>query len=328
MNRVGGAVAVGVAALICGSAVGFAASAENAALPRGGKVIARVRIPQGYGGFAVGEGAVWAMSDLDSTLTRIDPQGNKVAARIKVVPVNPCPPYVCGEPAAGDGAVWVPRASDNTVSRIDLASNTVTARIPVGPRPISIALTTGAVWVANSGGPTISRIDPATNQVVATIRVGPPRAASDRGYITSGRGAIWMSVPNLNSVVRVDPATNAVTATIHVSDQPCGFLAADVRAVWASGAHCSAGITRIDPRTNAQTQIVRGEIAPIGLALGFGSLWVADIDRKTIDRVNPRTGRIVARLPVGGIPIRLAAGFGSVWVRDDTGRVLRIRPHR
>jgi streptogramin lyase len=69
-------------------------------------------------------------------------------------------------------------------------------------------------------------------------------------------------------------------------------------------------------------------MAPIGLGLGFGSLWVADIDRKTIDRVNPRTGRIVARLRVGGIPIRLAIGFGSVWVRDDTGRVLRIAPQR
>ncbi len=193
MNGVRGAVVASVVALVCGAAVGVGVSANNAALPVGGKVIAKVPIPQGYGGFAVGEGAVWAMSDLVSTLTRINPQGNGVAARIKVEPVNPCPPYVCGEPAAGDGAVWVPRASDNTVSRINLSGNTVTARIPVGPQPISIAVTQGAVWVANSGGPSISRIDPATNKVVATIRVGPPRAASDRGYITAGGGAIWMS---------------------------------------------------------------------------------------------------------------------------------------
>jgi hypothetical protein len=42
-------------------------------------------------------------------------------------------------------------------------------------------------------------------------------------------------------------------------------------------------------------QLLVAEITPIGLALGFGSLWVADIDRKTIDRINPRTGRMVAR---------------------------------
>jgi len=67
-------------------------------------------------------------------------------------------------------------------------------------------------------------------------------------------------------------------------------------------------------------------MAPIGLAAGFGSVWVADLDSKAIDRISPRTGRIVARLPVGGLPVRLAVGFGSVWVRDDTGRVLRIKP--
>ncbi|MDX6519176.1 MAG: hypothetical protein QOF50_2022, partial [Gaiellaceae bacterium] len=64
-----------------------------------------------------------------------------------------------------------------------------------------------------------------------------------------------------------------------------------------------------------------------GLVLAFGSLWVADLDAKTIDRVDTRSGRIVARLPVGGYPIRLGVGFGSIWVRDDTGRVLRIRPN-
>ena len=109
-----------------------------------------------------------------------------MAARIKVKPVNFCPPYVCGEPAAGNGAVWVPRASDNTVSRVDLSTNTVTATIPVGKYPTAIAVTPGAVWVANAGGPSVSRIDPATNEVVATIRLGPARAASDRAAVTAG----------------------------------------------------------------------------------------------------------------------------------------------
>ena len=69
-------------------------------------------------------------------------------------------------------------------------------------------------------------------------------------------------------------------------------------------------------------------LVPIGLALGLGSLWIADPDAKTIDRVNPRTARIVARLRVGGYPVHLGIGFGSVWVRNDSGRVLRITPQR
>lgn len=321
-------VSVGVIALVCAGVLSAGATANEARLPHGGKVIARIHIPAGSGGFAVGEGAVWAVSDDVSTLTRINPSGNGIAARVKVVAVNQCPPYVCGEPAAGGGAVWVPRASDNAVMRVDASTNTVMATIPVGPHPTSVAITPDAVWVANNGGPSISRIDPATNHVVATIAIGPVSAASDRGAVTAGGGAVWASLPNLNSLVRIDPTTNTVTSTIRISPQPCGFLAADARAVWASGAHCANGIARVDQRLSRQTRTVKGEIAPIGLALGFGSLWVADIDRKAIDRVDPRTGRVVARLPVGGIPIRLATGFGSVWVRDDTGSVLRIRPQQ
>jgi streptogramin lyase len=64
----------------------------------------------------------------------------------------------------------------------------------------------------------------------------------------------------------------------------------------------------------------------VGLALAFGSVWVAVLGSANVDQIDPRTGRLVARLRVGGIPVRLAVGFGSVWVNDDTGSVLRIQP--
>ncbi|MDX6538559.1 MAG: hypothetical protein QOI71_169, partial [Gaiellales bacterium] len=108
-TRIGAALAFAIA--LAGAATS-SASTPAKALPRGGRIVAKIAIPAGYGGFAVGEGAVWAISDSVATLTRIDPQANAVMASIKVVPVNACPPYVCGEPAAGNGAVWVPRASD------------------------------------------------------------------------------------------------------------------------------------------------------------------------------------------------------------------------
>ena len=130
--------------------------------------------------------------------------------------------------------------------------------------------------------------------------------------------------------MRIDPTTNEVAATIRLSrrqsGQPCGFLAASKKAVWAAGAHCGSAVTRIDPQTNRPTGTVTGLPAPIGLGVAFGSLWVADLDAKAIERIDIRTGRIVGRLPVGGFPVRLAVGLGSVWVRDDSGRVLRIHP--
>jgi virginiamycin B lyase len=184
------------AALACSVALVAAARGaptDNSRVPRGGKVVARIAIPQGSGGLAVAEGAVWTMSDAVSTLLRIDPERNAVIARIKVKPRTPCPPFpqACSEAAAGYGAVWVSHPSDNTVSSIDPQTNSVIATIPVGSHPDGIAVSQEAVWVANSGGPSVSRIDPATNQVVATIRVGPGRACcSEYMELTVGGGSV------------------------------------------------------------------------------------------------------------------------------------------
>ncbi len=92
MKRVSGAMVAG-AALAC--AIGLLgavnAPARDQAIPRGGKVVAKVPIPAGTGAFAVGEGAVWAVSDTGPVLTRIDPDRNAVVASIKVKLDSVCP---------------------------------------------------------------------------------------------------------------------------------------------------------------------------------------------------------------------------------------------
>ena len=109
------------------------------------RLVATIAVPPGGGAFAVGEGAVWSMSDPISTLLRIDPARNAVVARIHVAP---------GEAAvAGEGAVWLTHPRENTVSRIDPKTNTVSATIPVSDWPSGIAVSPGAVWVADSGAP-------------------------------------------------------------------------------------------------------------------------------------------------------------------------------
>jgi streptogramin lyase len=145
--------------------------------------------------------------------------------------------------------------------------------------------------------------------------------------VVAGAGAVWVGVPDLSVLVRIDPATNKIVSRDRVFGQPCGFLAADANSVWVAGAHCGNYILRLDPRSNKNAGQVSGNLmAPIGLALGFNSLWAADLDAKTIDRIDTHTGKITGSLRVGGQPIRLATGYGSVWVRDDGGRVLRIQP--
>jgi streptogramin lyase len=138
-------------------------------------------------------------------------------------------------------------------------------------------------------------------------------------------GAVWVAIPNANKIVRVDPATNRVMAAVKLPYCPGASLVADRSGVWWAGGICADVIGRIDPRTKKLTAKV-AEPHAVGLALAFGSLWVAALDSANVERIDPHTGRLVARLHVGGTPVRLAVGFGSVWVNDDNGRVLRIQP--
>jgi virginiamycin B lyase len=322
---------VALAVAIAGVVEAHGSAARRAPRPAVGTVVARVPIPSNSGALAVGQGAVWATSDAVPILVRIDPGTNTVVARSRIASKNVCEemPGSCGEAAAGNGALWIARLSDDSVLRIDPQDNSLAATIPVGPQPEGIATTPGAVWVVNKGGPSVSRIDPATNKVMATIRIGPAQACcSDHIALAVGAGAVWVTLPNADSIVRIDPATNTVVARVHLSQQPCAFLGAGERTVWAAGGHCAGSVMRIDGRTNRAAGAVKGMSVPVGIAVGLGSVWVADLDARQIVRVDSDTGRIVGRLQLRGLPVRLAVGFGSLWVRDDTGQVLRIKPQR
>ena len=145
--------------------------------------------------------------------------------------------------------------------------------------------------------------------------------------LIAGSDALWVAVPNGNRMVRVDPGTNKVATSIKLAYGPCGFVAAGENGLWSAGGGCSDSVARIDPRVKKMTAEL-AEPHPVGVALAYGSVWVAVLGSGNIDRIDPRTGHLAARLPVGGIPVRLAVGFGSVWVNDDEGRVLRIQPQR
>ena len=84
------------------------------------------------------------MSNVTSTLLRIDPEPNAVVARIKLDPPATA--------AAGEGAVWLSHPLEDTVSRVDPRTNKVIATIHVGQSPAGIAVSPDAVWVANTLG--------------------------------------------------------------------------------------------------------------------------------------------------------------------------------
>ena len=66
---------------------------------------------------------------------------------------------------------------------------------------------------------------------------------------------------------------------------------------------------------------------PVGLAAGFGSVWVADHREETVSRIDPRTNRVVRRIRLGVFPADPAAGAGAVWVPVLEGfRLARVDP--
>ena len=63
------------------------------------------------------------------------------------------------------------------------------------------------------------------------------------------------------------------------------------------------------------------------MAIGAGSLWVANYADDRLERIDMARNRVSARIPLGNAPYASAFGAGSVWVSSfDSGEVSRIDP--
>ena len=279
--------------------VGFGATwvASQGALlridPQTNRVVATIPTPVSgeSASIAFGEGAVWVTSGQANGLVyRIDPAANRVTATIGV------PGGAFGIVVAA-GIVWVtqylPEPDPGIVARIDASSNRLLAPAEVPNLPGAIRYGLDAVWVTSRF--TVSRIDPHSGAVTQPLhRVGDVRAV--------GGGALWGSYANSAAdagVQRIDPVTGQVVATIRI---PNGVLIAfGLGTLWVAqdaSSITSGGNTpdrtrpgklyRIDPATNRVLgrPVPLPGIAPTGLAVGEGAVWVGEMDGTTLTRFN------------------------------------------
>ena len=270
-------------------------------------VVATIVAP-GAGQVAAGAGAVW-ITNGDGSLSRIDPDTNKLVATVKVGGPNVC----CI--AVGEGGVWVSDSDDNAIFRIDPATNAVAARIAVGLSPHGIAVDHGSVWVAHEHDGSVRRIDRTTNALVAKIRVG--RADTDGPLaIAVAAGSIWVSVPNARAVVRIDASINRVTAKIPV-EQECAFGPSD-EVIWVGGGCGGTRISRIDPKTNTVSPTVDlSPDIPGTPALDPPYVWVVTFSGVLV-RIDTRTNAITGKLPLKEFNVEgesVTPAFGSIWIR-------------
>jgi YVTN family beta-propeller protein len=248
----------------------------------------------------IGQGAVWVANKLDNSVSRIDPQTNRVVATIPV-------PDGVADLAVGRDAVWTggDRRGVARVVRIDPQTDRVVATVPVGAQPSGLAVTDDAVWVTSVVDGTITRIDPRTDRVTATIPTGgrPVQVAADDR-------AVWVAYPQDNRVRRIDPQTNRVVATLRVAqpqDVALGF-----GSIWVPSGR-SRTVARIDPQTNTATSSIRVAGKPSTIAVGAGAVWVKHRDPSGVQRIDPQTSTVTATVPA---TVPVASGLYGLAVDD------------
>jgi YVTN family beta-propeller protein len=123
---------------------------------------------------------------------------------------------------------------------------------------------------------------------------------------------------------RPDGRARVVGEPIPVGAAPVQVAAND-QGVWV-GSLGEGRVYRIDPaaeRATAEAEV--GE--PEGIALGFGSVWVASRAGNELVRIDPDTGEEMARIAVGPDPGGVLVGRNHVWVAvGGSDEVVRIDP--
>jgi YVTN family beta-propeller protein len=83
-------------------------------------------------------------------------------------------------------------------------------------------------------------------------------------------------------------------------------------------------VVALDPDGSVGPALTVGA-RPVAAVAAAGSLWVANLDERTVTRIDLSSRRIQS-IPIGGAPTALAATPGAVWVSDNTGQVSQINP--
>jgi DNA-binding SARP family transcriptional activator/outer membrane protein assembly factor BamB len=83
----------------------------------------------------------------------------------------------------------------------------------------------------------------------------------------------------------------------------------------------------IDPQSSRVVGHVVVGRRPVALAVGHGSVWVANTDDGTVSRVDPDRGEVIRTIGIGAPAVDLAVATDAVWVANGSdGTVSRIDP--
>jgi streptogramin lyase len=280
-------------------------------------VAAAVAVPilaLGQGGAA---GPLKAPVVVADSVVKIDPRTNKIA---QVTKVGRDP----SEVAVGRDAVWAVNVRDRTVSRIDRSGTVET--IGGVSRADQLVVDGDQVWVSSLDQGTVSRIDARSGEVAASIGLPARRAEG----LALGGGYLWITSPanvrgtGVETIIRVDLGSRKVVSRIPVGRTPI-FTTFGFGSAWTAN-YDDSTVSVVRPGSST-AETIDACTGPLGIATGFGSVWVVCVWTKELVRIDSRTHRVIARIPTGETPLDVSVGAGAVWVTNRLSRtVMRVNP--
>ena len=221
----------------------------------------------------------------------------------------------------GAEAIVVPA---NSVAVIDPASNAVVHTVSVGIRPGPVVGTSTTLWVGNLKDRTLTAIDIHTREITGTFTLDnrtPDALAVDHGIA-------WVVHGRLGQISFLDAQFGAMWAVHDVAGRapyaPTGAIALAGRWGWA--VFGDSTLARLRNPGGGLTGTTLAGNSPVGVAVGYRSVWVANSGDATVQRFDPDTFQTgpIKTFTVASRPGGIAIGAGGVWV-TSTGDDLDTR---
>jgi YVTN family beta-propeller protein len=307
-----GLTALVVVAAIAGVLAFGGESGDDSTPADAGKLMASIPIEGTPQGLTVGKENVWVAAG--KVLDAVDPKTEQpigtpnVPGRVVAVAVD-------------FEAAWAADRDNGGVVHVGLTKKGSNTAIPTGNNPTDVLSAYGSIWVANEDDNTVSRIDPATKKVLATIRVG-----SGPHALAAGDKAIWVADIDGGDVTRIEEGTNRIGSDpIDAGSQPNdldfggGYL-------WVCDVFNGNVIRIDPDTLQQVGDPIDVDARPRGLKVGFGSVWVTSSAEGTVTRIDPSDASIIGTVKVGDDPADIAIGKGSVWIANGDRTLSRIKP--
>jgi YVTN family beta-propeller protein len=275
--------------------------------PETNRVVAQVPVGAEPVGVAFHDGAAWAVSSADATVTRVDASTLETRSITLGRPDDVHPIAI----AAGGGGVWVAYGAERSVQQLDAR---YLGRLRGDPvrivgEPVGLAVGGGAVWAPTIA--TVERVDSGTR-----ARTGSIVLDSGASSVAFGEGALW--VGGIFGLTAIDPATEVARPAIPIPGLEVTSISVAGGEVWAgyrSGAgYASNGVAKVPVQATTATATIELAAAPVAVAAEEDSVWVATAADGMLSRVDADADTVAATIPLGATPSGLATGGGRVWV--------------